>query len=305
MSDEKPPAGAAPAKDPTRPVTQPVKAATRPLKAATQKTAAYDPAAAEAAKRKGSRLKAHLMIGIIVSTVVLSALIVIRLVFRSKPVEKINIGEMLKNAIIKAKAANKEIFTNRESKVWIKGEHLTADDVAAIKAELKKLEEVDQEFHKIRDLLREYKKAESEEMQTIEQRWDEIKLWIIDAGDVTNGEKKPPEYAGFYIPLFQLIDASKKAQAELKEIEKTKDEVLAKSDPAEKEAARRKIRDIELKLAGLVEKYAELDDYVKKGLNVENLSDKRLPDIGILREEQTLAQMAQKAARELRSQFRE
>src|SRR5258705_3173315 len=82
-----------------------------------------------AAPRPPSKLKAYLVIGIIVSTIVLLGLIAWSLynkLNRSPRVER-NVKVEWENSWTKAHEAWKEIF-KIESKVWVKGEDLTPDD---------------------------------------------------------------------------------------------------------------------------------------------------------------------------------
>ncbi len=255
--------------------------------------------------RKKSGAKKWLMLGIILTCVGLSAAIVVRVILnRKKGPPPRDVAAEIGEAVKKARNGKKDVFAI-QSKAWVDGGvELTPEEIGKIKEGLKSFQDADAKMRELMELLQAHKKVESKEGNEIIRTWVIIKLWVLDADDLLDETSKPPEYGGLYIPMYRMVDKWRQASKTLKGIEGEKDALLL-GTPEQKEEIRKKIKSIEEICVGAIEKFGALEDYVKKGLDRPDITVDALQELGDLREESNQAGMAQKAARELRSQFRD
>jgi len=136
-------------------------------------------------------------------------------------------------------------------------------------------------------------------------RLPELKLWILDAAAVVEGDAKPPEYAGLYIPMYLTVARYDKAVARLKEIQEGQQAIKDRNDPEEFKKVRQEIMALEGEFSACQEKFGALVDYVREGLARPDLSGKDLQDMADLLEYASKSQMARKSGGDLRYKFRE
>jgi hypothetical protein len=218
----------------------------------------------------------------------------------------INIDDEWRRAYDAAESASKGIF-DVENKTWSKEKpvDLSPEDCLKIEQQLHVLEASEQKFQDLMAMLHKKQADDSDEMKNIVPRWLRTKVWILDASDLLEFEKKVPEYGGLYIPMYRTINRSKRGQKELVELAKDKGEILQRNDPAEKEKVRKEIKKIEESFAACQQELSRLEDYLKKGLTREDLSAKDIPDLETMREEASLIGQAMRTARDLRSELRD
>jgi hypothetical protein len=252
------------------------------------------------------RLRAHLMIGILVSCVVLGGLIAWKIWRITHPPESksIDVADQFEKAMDLGKGASKDIFAI-QTKVWgAKNEELKPEDFAKIKAKLADLRQCEDKLKELLELLRSRKLEDTGDYVAIIPKWLQVKLWILDATDLLDNQK-PPEYGGLNIPMYLTVNKIKKLQEELKELEITKNDIIGRKDAAEMEKVRKRIKEIQAGFSEAGVKLQALDDYVKTGLTRPDLSPKEIDELNTLRDETNRTGMAIKQARELSSTFRE
>ena len=254
---------------------------------------------------KPSKLKGYIMLGIIISTVVLSAAIAYKVYIRifAKHKAAINVELEGKAAFDLATEAQKEIF-RAESKVWISGETISAATAVMIDGKLEDLRQADERIKELLDLLHAKKQETSGDWDVLVENSLKVKLWILDASDLIETIKNP-EYGGLFIPMYRAMDQQTKAQKELKEIKFQLDQILGQNDAELRTKTRARIEGLKQKFAALRDKLNELNDYIKKGLAREDLSPKVIKELDELRDEASKAQMGFKEAGNLRQQIPE
>lgn len=256
--------------------------------------------------KKPSKLKAYLMLSILISTVVLAGLVgwkVIKILFPKQKVA-VDIEKETDAAMDKAKDASKEIF-RIETKVWIMGEDITAANAVAISDQLEELLKVDDRFKELLDLLHSKKLESSGDWDRLVVCSLQVKLWILDATDVLELQKNAPEYGGLYIPMHRAMEGLKKANKELGELKVLRNEILQRNDPAEKAKVRARVSELKNQCAAYRDKLNSLDDYIKKGLARDDLSPKVIKELDDLRDDSSKAQMSMKEAQQMLSDLRE
>lgn len=249
--------------------------------------------------RAPSKVKAYLVIGIIVTSVLLIAAIGWRLYVRvnREPVVTRNLSAEWDVAYSKAKAAWEELF-KIEAKVWIEGRELTPEELAKIKGALTVFQQTSDKFHELNDLaLREQKKHDMGEQLPL------LKTWLWDANGVLDPASKPPRYGGLYIPMYQAEKRRDQAVMKLAELKTRAPEIVAKGDPAEIEAGIKEARRLIDEFAAIRDEFLQLDDDLLKGITLPDLKKEQLKDLEELRDFQSKASMGIKEAREVRSQF--
>lgn len=249
--------------------------------------------------RPPSKLKAYLVIGIIVSSVVLVGLIGWRLYVRLSrtPPTVINISQKWDDAFSNAEAKWKEIF-KFQAKVWTEGKELGPEEIDKIKAALALYEQTSQKFHELNDLaLKEKKKHD------MGQQLPLLKTWIWDANGVLDPASKPPRYGGLYIPMYQAEKRRETAAKRLKEIKEKSQEIVARKDAAEIEAVIMELRGLVDQFGGVRDELIQLDEDLLKGLTLPDLKKEQLRELGELRDYQNFASMGIRDAREVRSLF--
>src|SRR5262245_37728272 len=142
MPDDSTPAAAPQEGTPPADPSAPRRAPTRSLRPAG--APGLRPAPVPPGPAKGGGLRAYLMLAIILSSLVLSALIALRLYqkYNQKPPVTVDVAAEWKAAFGKGKKAAHDIF-EVEGKVWLKGEELAPADLDGIKAGLKTLTDAD------------------------------------------------------------------------------------------------------------------------------------------------------------------
>jgi hypothetical protein len=251
------------------------------------------------------RLRAHLMIGILVTCVVLIGLIGWRVwrVLHPPTVTKVDVDTEFDKAMDQAKGASKDIFA-LETKVWGKNEELKAEDFTTIQSKLGELRECHDKVKDLLDLIHARGLDDSGSRQQIVPKWIQLKMWILDASDLLENQK-PPEYGGLNIPMFLTSEKIRKAQEELKTINTTKDEIIQRNDPGEIKTVRKKIMDLREAFRGHANRLQELDKYVAEGLARPDLTNKEVMELDQLRDDANKAQMAVVAAGKILQAFPE
>jgi hypothetical protein len=255
---------------------------------------------------KPSKVKAYLMLSILLATVGLSGAIgfkVYKILFPNKK-PKIQVKEEAEAAFDKAKDASKEI-SRIETRVWVMGEDITAAMAVSLSDQLDELLKADDRIKELLDLLHHSQKQDSDEWDSLVNYSLLVKLWILDASDLLELQKNAPEYGGLYIPMHRAMEGLKKAQKEMGEIKTLRDEVLKRNDAAEKEKMRARVKELEGMFAGFRDKLNGLDDYIKKGLARDDLSPKVIKELDDLREDSSKAQMSMKEAKQILADLRE
>jgi hypothetical protein len=259
----------------------------------------------DAPAARPSKVKAFLVVGIIISTLVLSGLIVFSLVRSRKPQKEVrNVAAEWANSFQKAKLAFKDTFAV-EAKVWTKGENLTSEDLEKIRAGLKVFREANDKFHELNKLVLDQGKGPSKETQEMGSRLPELKLWILDAAAIVEGDAKPPEYGGLYIPMYLTVARYDKTVARLKQIQDAHPEIIQRNDKEEWKRTRQEIMGLEGEFSACQEKFGSLVDYVREGLSTPDMPGKDLQDLGDLLKYASDSQMARKQGSILRSKFLE
>jgi hypothetical protein len=254
------------------------------------------PAAKPPADSAGSlRLRKMLLLGILLACLGLGGAIVWKL-FGPKGQSKsaVDADVEFEKAEGAAKEASNEIF-RLESKVWVKNEELSADDLAVIKTKLEELRLHHDKLKDLLDLLRAKGLSDSGSYQKIVPKWIQLKMWIQDASDLL-ANPKPPDYGGLNIPMYVTGEKIKKAQTELGEIFTIKEKIKERNDPAEIKATRKKVADLREAFRSHVAKMQALDKYVADELARPDLTHKEVRELENLREEANKAQMAIKMA---------
>ncbi len=250
---------------------------------------------------EGSKIKKHLVIGILSSCFVLMVLIGVKVyrILVQKDIVQINVADEWKSAFDTAETASKDIL-RVEFKMWTQEKAaLTKEDLDLIKAKLDEMRKTEQTLRGLMDRLHEKQKMDSQEWQDIPPKLTRVKLWILDADDLL--ESKAPDYGGYFIPMNRTVEASRKARKDLLEMEQAKAELGAATNAEEKDKAAKKVRQIEMTLKGLQEKFGKIEDYLKDGLAKDSLDPRQLPDIEVMREEANLVGMAIKQSLTLRA----
>jgi len=247
----------------------------------------------------GSGLRKALLLGIIFSCLALGGMIAWRLwqKFHVKERQTIDVMAEYEKIVDKGKDASKAIFAI-QTKVWGKNAELTPEDFTAIKAELNKLVDCEEQYQKLLMLLRTKNLEDSLEKQKIIPTWLQTKMWILDATDLVENQK-PPEYGGLNIPMFVTSEKIRKAQDELKEINTLKNEVIKEGNPEKIKAARKRIGELRDAFRAHATKLQALDQYVQDGLARPDLTSKEVMELDHLRDEANKAQMAVVAAGKL------
>ena len=289
--------------DPTPTAPEPAKAPptrkTGMLKTATKPMAAV-PAADPTAK-----LRQRLLLWIAILCVGLLIALCVRIVMKmSKPPPKItNIGEEFQAANVGSKEAEKQIL-QVESKAWM-GEtpaKLGDEDLAALKVQLKVLEDTSMKYDDLLRTLHDNKRDDSQEFELIVKASLELKLWVLDASELVESlEKKAPEYGGVYIPMYKVLDPWRRLNDELRDINIQRPDY--EKDPAKKAAAVARLREIVAFIGDGYQKLADLQDHVRKGLTREDLPPSALLDLQIMTDAQNLMQMSKKVARTMISEW--
>ncbi len=291
MADEQPAATPPP---PNRPITRKtaaVRTATKPMPA----IAAID---------SSQKLRQRLLLWTAILSVALLIAIGVRVIMKSGPKPQvIYAAERVKNAYDKSKACVKSIL-RLESKGWMTDEKFTADDLTALKAELKALQEVDAEYMEILRLLSAGKQSDSKEAADIGKVLLELKLWIMDVRDLTESiEEKAPEYGGLYVPMNKVCHKWRgTVQEGLKEINITK--VDFAKDPAKQEAAVATLREYKEFLAMGIQKLSDLQTYVATGLARPDLKPSDLQDLINMSEDQSTMQQALRSVNDMIFQWK-
>jgi hypothetical protein len=293
MTDEATPSGAggAPPAGPDRPKGLPPKGPRPP-----RPGGARPPLPPPGPSAASLRLRAHLMLGILISCLVLGGLIAWKIWKITHPTERtaIDVDADFEKALDTAKGASKDIFAI-QTKVWGKNEPLKPEDFTAIKAKLGELREAHDKMKDLLDILHAKGLDDTKSKHDIVPKWIQLKMWILDAQDLLDNQK-PPEYGGLNIPMFVTSEKIRKAQAELGEINTTKDDIIKRNDPAEIKATRKKIADLRESFRGYSVKLQDLDKYVAEGLARPDLTNKEVMELDQLRDDANKAQMAVKAA---------
>lgn len=251
------------------------------------------------------KLRAFLMLGIIVACVALVGMIgwKIYVINHGKEKVTIDVEKEYKDAVDKGKDASREIL-KLQAKVWDKGEELKPEDFAAIKAKLADLRECHEKLKDLLDIMHARHLDDSAERAAIVPKWLQMKMWILDAGDLLENQK-PPEYGGLNIPMFVTSKKITKSQDELKEVNTLKDEIIKRNDPAEIKSTRKKISDLRDTFRNLATKMQDLDKYVAEGLARPDLTSKEVIELEMLRGDANTAQMAVVAAGKILQAFPE
>jgi hypothetical protein len=251
--------------------------------------------------RPPSKVKAYLVYGIIISTVVLLGLIGWRVYVRltTKVVPARNVKAEWENAWQKADTARKEIF-RLESDVWVKGEELNREK---IKAALVTLQNTSETYHELMDLMRKQGKLDSAEGQDIGGSQILLKTWIWDANGVIDAASQPPKYGGLYLPMYATEKRMDAAAKRLKEIRDGLDEVLARNNKDEMLGIIKEIRKLREELASCRDEFLRLDEELVKGLTLPDLTEQALPDLKELRDFTSKAVMTFKEAGTIRSRL--
>jgi hypothetical protein len=253
---------------------------------------------------KPSRLKAFLVLGILISSVVLLGWIGYRVwtILSRKPAEPSrNVAREWSDTYAKAKDAYRDIL-KLESKVWMTGEELKPEDLEKIKAGLKDYESVAEKYHDLREAVLKQGKP-SQELLDMERRMIEVKAWIWDANGVLEPVMKPLEYGGLYVPMYKAEKRMSEAAKRLKEIKEKGQEIRASGDAAQIKKTVEEIKALAERFAACRDEFGRLDDDLKKGLTLPDLTPEGLRELGELREYASTAQMCFKESRELRSEF--
>ncbi len=249
--------------------------------------------------RPHSKVKAYLVIGIIVSSVVLVGLIGWRIYVKltRKPPTVINISKKWDEAFSNAEAKWKEIF-KIQAKVWTEGKELGAEEIDKIKAALAVYQQTSEKFHELNDLaLKEKKKHDMGEQLPL------LKTWIWDANGMLDPASKPPRYGGLYIPMYQAEKRRETAAKRLKEIKEKSQEIVARKDAVEIEAVIMELRGLVDTFGGIRDDLSQLDEDLLKGLTLPDLKKEQLRELGELREYHHAASMGIRDTREVRSLF--
>jgi hypothetical protein len=251
------------------------------------------------------RLRARLMLFILVTCVALVGLIGWRIYKKMHAGERveINVQKDYEEAVDKGKDASKEIL-KLQAKVWDKNEELKPEDYTTIKAKLVELREAHEKLKDLLDIMHVRGLDDSAERAAIVPKWLQMKMWILDATDLVENQK-PPEYGGLNIPMFLTSKKITKSQDELKELNTLKDEIIKRNDPAEIKATRKKLQDLRDTFRGLAAKMQDLDKYVAEGLARPDLTSKDVIELEMLRGDANQAQMAVVAAGKILQAFPE
>lgn len=255
-----------------------------------------------------SKAKTYVVVGLLVAVVAIlgwGGWIVFRLVKGRKPAPSArNVATEWANAFTKAKMSFKDTFAI-QSKVWFKGEDLTSEDLEKIRSGLKDFRAASDKFHELNKLVLDQGKGPSKQTEEMGARLPELKLWILDAAAVVEGDAKPPEYGGLYIPMYRTVARYDKAVARLKQILDAHPEIIQRNDKEEWKRTRQEIMELEGEFSACQEKFGGLVDYVREGLASPDLSGKDLQDLADLLEYASKSQMARKQGGDLRFKFRE
>jgi len=255
-----------------------------------------------------SKAKTYVVVGLLVAVLVIlgwGGWIVFRLVKGRKPVPSArNVEVEWGNSFKKAKAAFDESFA-LEAKVWTKDEDLKPEDLEKIKNALKQFRATSDKFHELNKLVLDQGKGPSKETEEMGRRLPELKLWILDAAGVVEGDAKPPEYGGLYIPMYRTVARYDKAVARLKELRESEPAIRERNDPEEFKKVRQELMALEGEFSACQEKFGGLVDFIREGLATPDLSGKELRDLGDLLEYASKSQMARKSGSDLRFKFRE
>jgi hypothetical protein len=226
------------------------------------------------------------------------------LMFHGRPTGQIiKVEYEWKEAFNAAERAQKEIFTI-ESKVWVSNETLKPEQYKRIGERLETLRNSAEKMHELMEKIRKLPDGPaSQEAADIPPRLLKLKFWILDADGVVESEKDTSKQAGYFIPLFTMINRWHEARKEIQTVEKTKAEILQRNDAEEKKTIRERIAKIQTDLGRIAEKIAALDDYVKDGLARQDLTTKEIPDLEPLRDEQALVLQTINQIRRLKADF--
>jgi hypothetical protein len=257
------------------------------------------------ASRGPSKLKAYLVIGIIVSTIVLLGLIAWRLYVKltaEKQGPSRNVAQEWEDAWQKSKKAQDEVF-KIQVRVWNENKELDAQDLAKIKSALTTYQKTSDAFHDLNAVMVSKGKTNSQEHRDIGERLIVLKTWIWDANGVLDPASKPPKYGGLFIPMYSAEKQRETASKRMKEIRDQSQEIIARRQIEEIEATVKEVKVLETRLQVLRDELLQLDDDLLKGLTLPDLRKEQLRELAELREFQNLAQMSFQEARNLRSMF--
>ncbi len=254
--------------------------------------------------RPPSKVKAYLVIGIIVTSVVLIGLIGWRLYVRltQKPAVVRNVKAEWENGWQKAKQAQRDMF-KIESKAWVQGESLSAEDLANFKKGQATLQKTAETYHELTDLLRAQGKLNSQEAQDMGSTQILLKTWIWDANGVIDTAAQAPKYGGLYIPMYAAEKRMDAAAKRLKDIRDGVQEVLARNSNEEMLGLTKEIRKLREELASCRDEFLRLDEELVKGLTLPDLTEQALPDLKDLRDFTSKAVMTFKEAGTIRSRL--
>ena len=264
-------------------------------------SAARKPAPPSAAP---SKVKAYLVIGIIVTSVLLIAAIGWRVYVKltTKVVPPRNVAQEWENAWAKSKKAWEELF-KIQAGIWVEEKQLTPDDLAKFKSALTTYQQTSDAFHELNALMQKTGKGNSKEFQDIGERLVVLKTWIWDASGVLDPASKPPKYGGLYIPMYTGEKRMGQASKRLLEIREQADQIIGRADAAEIEKTTKEVKSLEDKLAVIRDELRQLDDDLLAGLTLPDLKKEQLRELEDLRNFQNIAQMSFIEARKLRSRF--
>lgn len=253
-----------------------------------------------------SKVKAYLVIGIIVATVILVPLVAWRVyVHYFKPKDSgvnRNVGLEFNEAWDASKKAQDDIFKIQAS-VWNENKALGPAELDKIKAGLAAYQKTSEAFHELNAVMQKAGKTNSKEFQDIGERLILLKTWIWDANGMLDPASKPPKYGGLYIPMYSADKERIAGAKRMKEIRDLQPEIIARRNPEEIGKIVKEIREIEGKMSAIRDELLQLDEDLLKGLTLPDLRKEQLRELAELREFQNLAQMSFMEARNLRSQF--
>jgi hypothetical protein len=253
-------------------------------------------------------MRARLMTWIIITIVVLSGLLAYKIiVILTKPDPKIlDVAKMIKDSFGEYEKAQKEVF-DLYKKVWEKKETLKPEDYETIRTRIEVFVRSHRELEDLIALLRQKKVDNSEEGILIGQCLIKMKLWIVDAGDVLDTREKPDTTAeaGFFIPLYNTIDAWNKMQEEIQKLNEERAAILQRKDAAEFKKVRTRLEELSAALGKTAERLSGLDDYVKEKLARDDIGPRQVQDLETLRDTLALVQQAMNSVRQMRADFRE
>jgi hypothetical protein len=201
----------------------------------------------------------------------------------------------LSGALESGEAAAREVL-GVESKTWVQGGALTPEDFAAIRSQLERLEQGVVEAQDIIEILRaKGPEVSQSDLERAMARVLELKLRILDAGDVADSEGKGAP-GGFFIPFRQAVSRSSQARKDLAALESGAAPDPSKAGGSAGSDVPRRAREIDEVLAEIEGVLTRLETYVKEGLARDDLTPEIISELGTLREELKLVGEARKRA---------